>query len=281
MIPLLDTHQHLLFRDRFGYSWSDDLPPLAGRDFTPADYASLTAGRGVAGAIFMEVDADDYHGEARYVSALVDDPSNRLLGVVASCRPEQDDTFAPWLEELADMPVVGLRRILHEVPDDVSQSPVFRANLSRLSRHDLIFDMVFRADQLPLAADLARACPDTQLVLDHCGVPDIAGGVMDPWRAGITEVASFKNVVCKLSGVLAYCAADNADRDAIRPYVEHCIEQFGAERCMWGSDWPVVNLMSTLPDWIDTFRSLISDLSNDEQAAICHGNAQRVYGVSL
>ena len=281
MIPLLDTHQHLMFRDRFNYFWSDSLPPLAGRDFTLADYADLTKGRGIAGSIFMEVDADDYRGEARHVSALADDPANGLQGVIASCRPESDGEFTPWLEELADLPVVGLRRILHEVPDDVSQSPVFRANLARLSEHNLTFDMVFRADQLPLAAALARACPDTQFVLDHCGVPDIAGGGLDPWRAGIAQVANLDNVVCKLSGVLAYCAPDNANHDAIQPYISHCIEQFGAERCMWGSDWPVVNLTSALPDWIKAFRSLISDLSGDEQRAICHGTARRVYGVSL
>lgn len=281
MTPLLDTHQHLIFRDRFNYVWSDSLPPLAGRDFTLADYAELTDGRGVAGSVFMEADADDYRGEARYVSTLAGDPANGLLGVIASCRPESDAEFAPWLEEIADLPVVGLRRILHEVPDEVSQSQVFRANLARLSEHNLTFDMVFRADQLPLAAALARACPDTQFVLDHCGVPDIAGGGLDPWRAGIAQVASFENVVCKLSGVLAYCAPDTADRDAIQPYVSHCIDQFGADRCMWGSDWPVVNLTSALPGWINAFRFLISGLSGDEQRAICHGNAQRVYGVSL
>lgn len=277
MHKLLDTHQHILLRDRLGYAWSDGLAPLKGRGFTPSDYNQLVEGRGVAGSILMEADASDFRAEARLMSAIARQPSSGVLGVIASCRPEEDG-FQEWRAECAELAVVGFRCILHEVPDSLSQGAVFRNEIARL---DVPFDMVFRADQLALALDLARACPNTQLVLDHCGVPDIAGGGLDPWRAYIAALAACDNVVCKMSGVLAYCKPEAADIEAVRPYAEHVIACFGAERLMWGSDWPVVNLTSSLPDWIAVFRELIESLSDDEQAAICHNTAERVYGVTL
>lgn len=282
MIPLLDTHQHLVYRDRFEYAWSDNAPALAGRNFTIADYQDLTAGRGVTGTIFMEVDVShDYRDETRFVAELAGDAANNLLGIISSCRPEHDSGFDVWLEECQSLPVVGFRRILHEIDDDLSKGAGFRANVNKIGAQGFVFDMVFRADQLSIAADLAKACDDMTLVLDHCGVPDIAGGAFDNWRDGISNIAALQHVHCKLSGVLAYCAEGAATIDAVRPYVDHVISSFGTERLVWGSDWPVVNLRSDLPQWIDIFRQLISGLSADEQAAICHGNAQNVYGVAL
>lgn len=283
MIDLLDTHQHLLYRDHFDYLWSESVPALAKPDFTVSDYAALTEGRGVAGSIFMEVDAKGatYQDEARHIAQLAKHPAAKILGVISSCRPEDDAEFDQWLEECADLPVVGMRRILHEISDDTSKPASFRANVAKLGKRGLTFDMCFRADQLGLAVELARACPDTSMVLDHCGVPDIAGGGFEHWSAGIAEVAKLPNVACKISGVLTYCKPANANIDAIRPYVSHVIAAFGPDRLIWGSDWPVVNINANLPDWITIFRSLIADLSEQEQIAICYGNAQRIYGVTL
>ena len=85
-LPIIDTHQHLIYRGSFGYGWTKGIEALAG-DFTTADYARLTAGKGVAGAIFMETSVDDadYMAEARLVAGLVDGKS--LLGQIASIRP--------------------------------------------------------------------------------------------------------------------------------------------------------------------------------------------------
>jgi predicted TIM-barrel fold metal-dependent hydrolase len=89
------------------------------------------------------------------------------------------------------------------------------------------------------------------------------------------------NVSAKLSGVLAYCAPGASDLAAIRPYVEHVIAAFGPDRCLWGSDWPVVDTTSDLPSWITAFRAILAGYSEAEQAAMAHGTAERVYGVRL
>lgn len=278
-MDLIDTHQHLIWRDRLGYGWTAGIPALAQGDFTPEDYQAQTRGLGITGTIFMEcgVDDADHQAEARYVAARVG--RDGILGQIASCRPETDAGFDEWLEECAGLQVKGFRRILHVVPDEMSESETFRANLRKIGRRGLPFDMCFLARQLPIAEALARACDGQQLVLDHCGVPDIAGGDFDGWAKGIDRLAALPHVSVKLSGISAYCAPGRASVELLRPWVDHVIGRFGPDRVVWGSDWPVVLLGAGLVPWVEMTRALLAGLSATEQAAIGSDNARRIYRV--
>ena len=281
MTDLLDTHQHLVYPDVAGYGWTAGIPALANRAFTEADYRALTAGQSIVGTLFMEaaVDDGDIEAETRHIAGLAADPGNGILGLIATARPEEDEGFAAWLETAQALGTVGIRRVLHVVDDGLSQSDTFRANVRRIGAAGLSFDMCFLARQLPLARELAAACPDTPLMLDHCGVPDIAGGGLDPWRDDIRALAAHDNVCCKISGLLAYCAPDNATHAAIAPYVDHVLEVFGPGRLVWGSDWPVVDLGGGLPKWLAVTQAILGALSDDEAAAIGSGTARRFYRV--
>ena len=197
-MDLIDAHLHLIHRDQLTYNWLPHAPWLAPGNYGFADMTALSKGR-ITGSVFMEVDVSDHAKEARMVRGMMD-TEPRLLGQIASCRPEQAEGFDQWLAECDALNVVGFRRILHETTDDVSQTETFRRNVRAIGATGLVFDMVYQARQLPVALDLARACPDMRLVLDHCGVPDIAGGTMDPWRADIAALAALPHVNCKIPG---------------------------------------------------------------------------------
>jgi len=278
-MDLIDTHLHLIWRDRFGYGWTKGIPALETGDFTPADAKALAGGR-VQGAVFMEVGVDDadYQAEARFVAGLVRDGT--LLGQIASCRPESDAGFAAWLEECEGLGVVGYRRILHVVPDDMSQTATFRANIRRIGAQGRPFDICMLARQLPLAADLARACPDTTFVLDHCGVPDIAGGGFDSWRAAIGALAAIDNIAAvKVSGIAAYAAPGTAALDTLTPGMDGVLDAFGPLRRICGSDWLVVNPGADMGAWIDITTRWLARLSPTEQAQIAHRNARRIWNL--
>jgi predicted TIM-barrel fold metal-dependent hydrolase len=279
-IPILDTHQHLIYPERWPYSWTNDISALAGKGFRYADYVQQTRGANVAGTIFMETSPDDprWREETKFVYELSSQPGSLIKGVIANCRPEEDG-FDRYVESLRHPKLVGFRRILHVVPDELSRSALFAENVRWLGRQKLTFDMCFLARQLPIAIELAKKCPQARLILDHCGVPDIAAGALDPWRDHIRDLAKLPNVACKISGVLAYCKPGGATRDAVKPFVDHCIESFGPDRCVWGSDWPVVVINSTLPEWIRITRQLVAPLSETEQRQILRDNAIRIYGV--
>ena len=278
-IPILDTHQHLIYPDKYPYSWTNDLAPLKGNAFHIEDYLTLTKGSGITRTIFMEASPDDPHwlDETQFVYELSEQPNAIIEGVIANCRPESPSGFEAYIESVQHPKLVGFRRILHTMPDDLSQSDHFTDNIRLLEKYNLTFDLCYRADQLPIARNLAQKCPEVQFILDHCGVPDIANNETDPWRDHIAQIATLPNVACKISGVLAYCAEGNATTKAVRPYVEHCIASFGWNRVVWGSDWPVCNTRSNIQTWVQASREIVADADVADQEKLFHRNAERIY----
>lgn len=166
------------------------------------------------------------------------------------------------------------------MPDEMSQTPRFRKNIQSLAQRNLPFDMCFLERQLPLAYELANACPETTFILDHCGVPTIAAENYPIWRSGLERLASLPNVNCKLSGIIAYCPSPKeATLETLRPWMETTVETFGADRVILGTDWPVCNLTQGLPAWLTMVRKFFSSYSDDEQHAIFHSNAETIYNI--
>jgi predicted TIM-barrel fold metal-dependent hydrolase len=168
--------------------------------------------------------------------------------------------------------------VLHVVPDEVSQSALFAENVRRLAAQKLTFDLCVLSRQLPLAIALAKKCPEVQFILDHCGVPDVKGRVLDPWRAHIVELATLPNVACKISGLVAYAAA-GWTVDDLRPWVEHVVANFGWARVMWGGDWPVCTLGGTLKQWADASDELFAGATHAEREKVFYKNAERIYRI--
>ncbi len=273
----IDSHQHLWDLDRFPCSWCAGIPAL-NRSFRLDDYVSAAEGCDIEKAIFMECDVDAPHAldEARHIQSLAE--KNPLIaGIIASARPENAG-FPRELDELLKLTQLrGLRRVLHVAPDETSQSALFAENVRRLAPHRLTFDICALARQLPIATALVEKCPEVQFVLDHCGMPDVAGQALDPWRDYIKTLAALPNVACKISGVIACCKPENATAEALRPFIEHCIESFGWDRVVWGGDWPVCTLTSTLRHWAAISDELVSSADADNQRKLFHDNAGRIY----
>jgi len=272
-IEIIDTHLHLVYLDRFSYPWLGGVPAL-NRDFTLETYRTQAEAAGIAQAIHMEVDVAeaDQMRETAFVTSL----GGKIVAAISSCRPESQD-FPAQLEQLVANPKVrGLRRILHTSPDELSQAPIFTENLQRLAPLKMSFDICVQARQLPLALKIARACPDVQFILDHCGVPIVKDRAVDPWRDHIKALAAEPNVACKVSGIVAYADTDWTVED-LRPFVEPVIESFGWDRVVWGSDWPVCTLTADLGRWVAATRAIIAGESPNNQAKLLNGNARRIY----
>ncbi|MBZ9754403.1 amidohydrolase [Mesorhizobium sp. ESP6-5] len=275
---IIDTHLHLIDRSGLRYPWLAGVPAL-NRDFSYEEYATEAKRAGVERVLHMEVDVDpaDIEAETARVEGLSRQAGSMLSGAIASCRPEDAD-FAAYLERQQANPFVkGFRRVLHVVPDDLSEGALFRDNIKRLGGTGLTFDLVVLPHQIPKAIALAELAPDVQFVLDHCGVPDIKGGAEHPWREHMSEIARRPNVMAKISGVVAYTDAANWTVDTLRPYVEHTISSFGWDRVVWGSDWPVCTLGGGLSTWVAATHALLSSCSVSERDRLLSGNARRLW----
>lgn len=275
---IIDTHLHLIDRSALRYPWLAGVPALD-RDFSYDEYAGEARRVGIGRVLHMEVDVEenDIEAEIAYVQKLSAGSDNMIRGAIAACRPE-DPGFAAYLERQKSNPFVkGFRRVLHVMPDELSDSALFRGNLKRIGGSGLTFDLCVLPRQLPRAAALADLAPDVQFVLDHCGVPDLKGGGFEPWRAAISEMARRDNVVAKISGVVAYADPETWTVETLRPYVEHTIESFGWDRVVWGSDWPVCTLGGGLSTWVAATHALLSGASVDERTKLLSGNARRIW----
>jgi predicted TIM-barrel fold metal-dependent hydrolase len=277
---IIDTHLHIVDQSALRYPWLAGAPAL-NRDFSYEEYAREAKRGGISAALHMEVDVapDDIEAETSYVARKAREPGSLLRGAIAACRPEEPG-FVAYLERMGVNPFVkGFRRVLHVVPDEVSEGALFRQNIRRLAATGLTFDLCVLPHQIPKAIALVDMAPGVQFVLDHCGVPEINAGAEHPWREHMGEIAKRPNVVGKISGVVAYADAERWTVQTLRPYVEHTIEAFGWDRVLWGSDWPVCTLGGGLSTWLAATHALISGSSAEEKAKLLSRNAKRVWGL--
>lgn len=275
---LFDTHLHLIYKDRLSYLWLDDFPALD-RDNPLEQYMRRAARLGISGCFHMEVDVAEtqIETEVEVISGLFDLPDSPLRGIISSCRPERDD-FAAFLDRIREnSKVKGFRRVLHVVPDETSTTARFRDNVRRLGGTGLTYDLCVLPRQFPLAMELVDHCPGVSFILDHCGVPDIAGGEYEAWRAGIRAIAERPNVHAKISGIIAYGDPETWTLDDLRPYFEETVATFGTDRIVWGSDSPVCNLGGGLECWVAATHALTDAWSGDERAALFHANACKLW----
>lgn len=272
---ILDTHLHLVYPERFSYPWLGSAPSL-NRPWSVASYWQEAAPLGIESALHMEVDVaeSDIAAESEFVLGL-----RGIAGAIASGRPERPGFEAHVEAMLALGRVKGIRRLLQFQPPELSTTKTFIDNVRLLGRKGLTFDICVKSHELDYAPPLVAACPDTQFVLDHCGNPKIAEAEWEGWTSRMEAVAALPNVVCKVSGILANVTPDWTI-DQVRPYVEFVIETFGWDRVVWGSDHPVVTLFADLTRWVAASRAIVAAASEDEQAALFHRNAQRIYHVN-
>lgn len=274
---IVDTHLHLIYRSRLAYPWLSSVPPLDA-DFTYDLYEREARRLGIVSVLHMEVDVapDQIERETDLVAELAGQDGSLLAGAIASCRPE-DPHFAAYLERVHANPFVkGFRRVLHVMPDDLSEGPLFRENIKRLIGTGLTFDLCVLPHQIGKAIALVDLAPDVSFVLDHCGVPDVKGGGFDLWKGPIAEIARRPNVTVKLSGLPAY-GAENWTLEDLKPYFGHVAEGFGFSRMVWGSDWPVCTLGGGLSTWIGATHALLSGVSLEERSRVLSGNARALW----
>lgn len=272
---VLDSHVHFWDPRRLRYSWLSEAPQL-NRPFTPDDFAALHSTS--VSAIFVEAGADP--GQHTAEVDWVREQARQcpwILGAVAHAPLEDPAAAEVAIHRYAEDPfVVGVRRNIQDEAAGFTTDAGFRSGVRRLGESGLTFDACVREYQLSELAELAAACPETTIVLDHLGKPKSAAAGPTPWRKALRRLAERDNVVCKMSGL-----ATEIDPSTPRPLViallREALEVFGPERCLYGGDWPVMTLATHYGDWLDLVRDALAAYPSPDADAVLRTNAQRVY----
>ncbi len=273
---IIDAHQHCWDLARPECAWPGrELAPIY-RDFSPDDWRAQATAHGVTGALLVQSQPSD--ADTDYLLRLAAG-HDWILGVVGWVDLSADGVLAR-IAELASQPrLCGLRPMLQNLAaDDWILQPALAGALAAMSDFQLRFDALVYSRHLPSIHSLARRYPGLRIVLDHAAKPDIAGGEWQRWVDAVARLAECPNVCCKLSGLLTEMDVGQGDT-ALVPYVEYIFQVFGAQRILWGSDWPVVNLAADYGHWLSLSRRLVREQAPESQQAVFCTNALRFYGL--
>ena len=267
--PIVDAHHHLWDPAARPYPWMTGPATVLRRRFGPDDLADAVAGTGVTATVVVQaVSALDETEELLAVGGLV----AGVVGWVDLTAPDVADT----LGRLIDGPgrLVGVRHQTHDEPDpDWLVRPDVLRGLAVLRDLGLPFDLLVRSREVPAAIELAKQLPGLELVVDHAAKPDIAAGEWTGWLDGLTTLAAFPQVSCKLSGLVT-----EADpRQGVDRYARAVVDVFGPDATMFGSDWPVCTLAAGYGDVLDVALRATDHLSDSDRSAVLAGTARRVY----
>jgi len=276
----IDAHQHFWAPARGDYDWMPMDEPRLARPYGPADLAPELAARGIDRTVLVQA-APTIH-ETEYMLGLAD-ATPFVAGVVGWVDFERTEDRRQ-LERLAAHPkFLGVRPMIQDIADD---DWMLRADVQwgfeAVAELGLTFDALGFPRHLKNFLTILTRYPDMRVVVDHCMKPQIRAHSQESfahWAEGMARIARETAAFCKLSGLVTE-AGENWRLDDLKPYAEHVLDVFGADRVMWGSDWPVCRLRCEYGDWLDAAEALTAGLPEAARARIFGGSAAAFYSVA-
>ena len=299
--PFVDAHHHLWDLGALHYPWLTDrvIPRRFGdyaairRNYLVDDLRRDAVGCGLVKSVHVQANVrGDPVRETAWLQAQ-SDAHGLPSAIVATADLTAPDT-ARTLAAHCDYPAMrGIRVLLHWLDDPrydgplrphLMADPAFRRGYALLGEYGLSFDLPLHHPQADEAVDLLTAFPDIPVALNHCGFPvhlERRGSDREQawlgWKNAIARLGRLENLHCKISGLwMAGMALDTGD---VRPIVEHCLESFGVERCMLGSNFPLDGLWVPYTEMHSTYLRCLGGLSTSEIAAVAHDNAAVFYRI--
>jgi L-fuconolactonase len=242
----IDAHQHFWSIARGDYGWLGPHLPDLWRDFGPADLAPKLAAHGIDKTVLVQ--AAPSIEETDYMLGIADVVPwvGAVVGWIDFANPSHEKHIRHWARHRK---LRGLRPMLQDLPDPRwILRPEHAWAFEALAEHDLHFEFLGLPSHLETAAELIARYPNISMVLDHGMKPAIRDRASEPWAARMAEIARTTKALCKISGLVTEAAPGWTLSD-LKPYIDHLVAAFGADRLMWGSDWPVVSLNGSYESW--------------------------------
>jgi len=297
-LPFIDAHVHLWKLDRLRYPWltppfADDGPngsvAAIARDYLLDDYLVDAKHWNVVGMVHVEAGADpqDAVAESQWLETVAQ-PRGLPNGIVAFAALDHPAVETLLRAQAANGHLRGIRHIVnwHEDPRrsytarDVTGDAAWVRGFALLAEHRLSFDLQCYPAQMAALADIFARHPEVPVTVNHMGmaVPDDHDG-MEQWQSGMRALAALPHVSTKLSGP-GFVRRDWTQED-IKPLVLGAIELFGAERCMFASDFPTDRLFGSFDRHLSAYHSIVADFTDAEKRALFAGNANRLYRLEI
>ncbi|SFS71797.1 amidohydrolase [Paenibacillus sp. BC26] len=275
----IDAHQHFWHLEKVAYPWLDPAFGTICRTIEAPELEPLLKEAGIDKTVIVQ--AMNSYEDTEYMLQVAEE-YDWVAAVVGWVPLNIPDVAAKKLKQFKQNPYFkGVRHLIHEEkdPDYIIRNSVIEG-LRVLASYDLAFDLVaVFPDHLKHAPRLAKEVPNLRIVIDHLAKPPIKDKTMGEWAEQLARAAQFENIYAKVSGLNTAADHDNWSAADLQPYIDYAKEQFGADRLMFGSDWPVANLAGDYGKvWSETNRA-IAAYSEAERDAILGGTAATFYRI--
>lgn len=292
MTPIVDAHHHIWRRKDLPWLDGPMQPRIFGpyeairRDYLIGEFLSDIAGSDVVKSVYVQANwaKDRFEDEVAYVQQAADETGfpQAIVGYADFLAPD----VRPQLDRLTKYRGMrGLRMQLqwHENPQyrfasgpDLARDRVLQKNVAKLADYGWSFDLQVFAGQMDGAAELAESAPRVTFILQHAGMlEDLSPAGWDKWRAGMRKLAARPNMVSKLSALGTFIHKN--DPQHIAAVVRETVAIFGADRCLFGSNFPVEKLWTGYAPLVAAFRAAVEPLGAKIERAALHDTAVRVY----
>lgn len=281
---MIDAHQHFWQIGKHDCIWpTPDLIAIY-RDFGLNEYLHLAQSAGITGSVLMQSQESD--ADTNYLLAVA--AQSEFIKALVGWVDLAGESAPARIAHLASHPKLrGLRPMLQCLPDDAwILRPELEPAVAAMKQHRLSLDALVYTRHLPHLELFARRHPDLPIVINHAAKPAIIAGdrPADEWRTALANIARLPNVYCKISGLPTEAGKDQGVAE-LTPYIQHLVAIFGAERLMWGSDWPVVKLapneqLSIYKNWLNLAHHALSGCQVSDIKSIFIGTSLRFYRIT-
>jgi L-fuconolactonase len=272
----IDSHQHFWNPARGDYFWmeSEGAKPLR-RTIMPKDMALLLKEQGIDKTVLVQA-APTVH-ETEFMLGIAD-ATDFVAKVVGWIDFESRDDLKQLTRLKKHPKFSGVRPMIQDLPDP---EWMHRKDVQRAFDAIIDLDLTFDALGFPIHLDPFRRLFDRyakmRTVIDHCMKPQIRDDQFEPWATKMAAIAKDTPVFCKLSGI-ATEARPGWTVETLKPYARHVIDSFGADRVLWGSDWPVLDLNGSYGSWHDAAEAIVGE--GPDKAKIFGKTAVKFYRIN-
>lgn len=270
----IDAHQHYWRFDPLRDQWITPEMAVLRQDFLPSDVAPLLAAAKFDGVVAVQADQSESETDFLLSLAAQHDFIRGVVGWVDLRAADLADRLERWSGYRA---LKGFRHIAQGEPDDFLARSDVIAGIKQLGTLGYSYDILIYPKQLAAAEQLVARCEGVRFVVDHCAKPPIQSGELARWQRGLRLLASHPNVSCKLSGLVTEAGWHSWTDNEIFGILSVAAEEFGAERLIFGSDWPVCLLAADFPAVVGVIERWAGRLTSTERDLLFGGTAQKLY----
>ncbi len=273
----IDSHQHFWKYEPVKHAWINEEMAVIRRDFLPEDLKKVYQENDIDGCVAVQ--ADQTLAETDFLLDLANQ-NDFIKGVVGWVDLRSDDVDGVLEKYSSEKKLKGWRHIVQgEADHNFLMRPDFLRGISLLEKYSYVYDILVFPHQLAAALEFVKQFPNQKFVIDHIAKPYIKDGFFEGWAVLMKEIAQHENVHCKLSGMITEADYKTWTPQQISPYMDWVLNAFGADRIMYGSDWPVCLVAGNYGQVKQLVADFIAPLSDDEKKTITGGNAIKFYNL--